>query len=254
MNRVRHLLVLTGFLILHQICWSQNDTVPSSTLPKPVVAEKVTDTLPAQNSGHRKTKKASPYAVDTFARRIHDPRKATLYSTFFPGLGQIYNHKYWKLPLVYAAVGIPVYTFFYNKGWYEKCQGALAIVDDYAEKGIPVPPDVINTVDPKLQYFVSTGNDDALRTYRNEFRKDQDYSIVFFLLAWGLQIVDATVDAHLKGFDISDELSMHLQQPSVNPMMPGTAAIGIGSTGLGATGLSLVFDLHKARYKPLLVP
>ena len=85
--------------------------------------------------------------------------------------------------------------------------------------------------------FVTFGDDNSLRTYRNEFRKDQDYSVLFFLLFWGLNVVDATVDAHLMSFDVSDNLSMNLQQPSGNVMLPG------------ATGISLVFNLHKARYK-----
>ena len=66
-------------------------------------------------------------------------------------------------------------------------------------------------------------------------------SIIFFLLFWGLQIVDATVDAHLMNFDVSDELSVHLQQPSVAPSTTGMIGLGLG------------FDLHKARARPLNV-
>src|ERR1700734_283477 len=52
---------------------------------------------------------------DTLAKKKFDPAKASLYSAIFPGLGQIYNKKYWKVPIVWAAVGIPVYTFFFNR-------------------------------------------------------------------------------------------------------------------------------------------
>jgi hypothetical protein len=232
MNRVRHLLILTGFLALHHCCWCQNDTIPSFIKGK---------------------QKVSPYAVDSLAKKKHDPRRATLYSTFFPGLGQIYNRKYWKLPIVYAAVGIPAYTYFYNKSWYQKCQNALAIIDQYAALGTPIPDKVVNSVDPTLRPYLSLSYDNQLRTIRNEYRKNQDYSVLFFLLFWGLNIVDATVDAHLMSFDVSDNLSMHLQQPSGNSMM--SAAAGISATGglPAATGISLVFDLHKTRYKSFLL-
>lgn len=213
------------------------------------------DTLPpamrhGQDSviSHKGKKSANvddPYKTDSVTRKKHDPRKATLYSAVCPGLGQIYNKKYWKLPLVYAAVGIPAYTFFYNKGWYNKCQKALAVLLD-----TPLTTAKLNSVDPKLRVFVTAGDDNSLRSYRNEFRQDQDYSILFFLLFWGLNVVDATVDAHLMDFDVSSELSMHLQ--------PGPGAANqTGYTGYSmsnTTGISLVFDIHKAKYKPIPLP
>lgn len=237
MNRVRHLLILAGFLTLHHCCWCQNDTIPAFIKGKQGVGVRVTDTLPHNSNIRHNGHKVSPYAVDSLAKKKHDPRKATLYSTFFPGLGQIYNRKYWKLPIVYAAVGIPAYTYFFNKSWYQKCQTALAAIDNYALLGNPIPQKVINSIDPSLRPFLTPDNENQLRTIRNEYRQNQDYSALFFLLFWGLNIVDATVDAHLMSFDVSDNLSMNLQQPSGNVMLPG------------ATGISLVFNLHKARYK-----
>ena len=168
-----------------------------------------------------------------------------MYSTFLPGLGQIYNRKYWKAPIVWAAVGIPAYTYLYNKKWYQKCQRAISLLDIYTNQGLTFPTaamsDSIKLVDPKLQSFVLNGYDNQLRSYRNEFRKDEDYSILFFILFWGLNIVDATVDAHLTSFDISNQLSMHLQQPS-----DGAATSGMG--------LSLVLDFHKPRFKTPVAP
>ena len=170
-------------------------------------------------------------------RAVHDPHKATLFSTVFPGLGQIYNRKYWKVPIVWAAVGIPVYTYFYNKHWYQQTQFAITMIDTYTELGLPVPADSVALVDPKLQGFVTAGDDASLRTYRNEYRKDQDYSVLFFLLFWGLNIVDATVDAHLMSFDVSNQLTLHLQPPTSPATLPGPMGTGLG--------LSLVLDFHK---------
>ncbi len=249
MNMVRYFSAVVFFLTMHSLCWCQrNDTLPSAIKGKQGAGFPVADTLKTKAKDtllpHKSAKVESPYKVDSATRKKHDPRKATLYSTFFPGLGQIYNRKYWKLPLVYAAVGIPAYTYFDNKSWYQKCQYALSVIVTGTTN-----QDSLNKVDPKLQTFVAAKDDNSLRSYRNEYRKDQDYSVLFFLLFWGLQIVDATVDAHLAGFDVSDEISVHLQE--------GSNAAG-GFAGLGGmntpAAVSLVFDIHKARYKPIFVP
>ena len=158
--------------------------------------------------------------VDTNAKRKFIPRQATIRSAIFPGLGQIYNRKYWKLPLVYAAVGIPTYAFLYNMNWYKKTRDAAKMIANKDTANFR------DRVDPKL--FVFFNSPDALGSllnYRNEFRRDMDYSVLFILLAWGLNIVDATVDAHLKGFDISDDLSLKIKPV----LLPGTTA-GISFT------------------------
>jgi len=242
MKMVRFLLVVVSSLLLHGYCQCQvkNDTIPSAIKGKPVTGYNVADTLP--QGRHPKGHKEKPYQVDSLAKKKHNPRKATLYSTFFPGLGQIYNRKYWKLPLVYAAVGIPAYTFFSNHSLYQQCQQAVALIDPYTSIGAPVPDSVSSKIsNSALRYLASLGDANSIRTYRNEYRKNQDYSVIFFLLFWGLQIVDATVDAHLMNFDVSDELSLHLQQPSVAPSTTGMIGLGLG------------FDLHKARARPLNV-
>jgi hypothetical protein len=225
----RFVLVFATLLSLHNWCSGQ-----------------VADTTSRPDSaGGRRHQKDSPYKVDSVTKRVRNPRKATLYSTFFPGLGQIYNHKYWKVPIVWAAVGIPAYTFFYNRSWYNNCQKAISIIDTYQTLGTAIPDSLYKTVDPKLRTFLQAGDDNSLRSYRNEYRKDEDYSVLFFILFWGLNIVDATVDAHLASFDVGNNLSFHFDQPSPNAMVVGPMGTGMG--------VSLVVDFHKARYKRLPV-
>ena len=240
MKMVRFLLVVVAILFLQGVCLCQakNDTIPSYIKGKTGSGAPVADSLPR---GRQRVHTDSPYKVDSLARKKHDPRKATLYSTFVPGLGQIYNRKYWKLPIVYAAVGIPAYTFFNNRSWYQKCQQALALIDPFISNGIAVPDSVSNKIDPRLRGFATATGSNSIRSYRNEFRKDQDYSVLFFLLFWGLQIVDATVDAHLMGFDVSNELSLHLQQSPVTT--PGSGM-----------GIGLAFDFHKSKSRLLKLP
>lgn len=146
----------------------------------------------------------------------HEPRKATLRSAILPGWGQAYNKEYWKIPIVYGALAIPTATFIYNNKWYKKTRDAYNIVvnNDTA---------LFNTIDPKLQGLIS--NPESLQFYRNQFRKDRDYSTLWFIIIWGLNVADATVFAHLKHFDVSDNLSMEIR-PDFNPQFK-TAGIGL---------------------------
>ncbi len=135
---------------------------------------------------------------DSVSKVKHDPRKATFRSAVIPGWGQAYNREYWKIPIVYGALSIPTVTFIYNNTWLHRTQTAFNILVTGGDS---------NSINPKLKGL----NSESLQYYRNSFRKDRDYSILFFLLAWSLNIADATVFAHLKDFDVSRDLSMHLQ-------------------------------------------
>lgn len=162
----------------------------------------------------------------------HNPRKATIRSAIIPGWGQVYNKKYWKVPIVYAALGITGYVFADNIKTYREVRYAYQVT---------VGRDTASwdKVAPYLRVFVENNATSSLDNYRREFRRNIDYSVLVFLLFWGLNVVDATVDAHLKDFDVSPEISMKLK-----PLLPNnTAQMGFGNTA----GLSLVFDIHKAR-------
>jgi Family of unknown function (DUF5683) len=211
MKRLKYFIVFSNFILLHTFVYSQH---------KDSLAIKKDSTL-------RPVK-----AIDSFAKKKHDPHKATLYSAILPGLGQVYNKKYWKVPIVYAAIGIPAYTYFYNKTWYKKTSYALAVL---VNGSYLTSQDSLLKVDPKLLPFITAGASNSLINYRNEFRKDQDYSALIFLLFWGLNVLDATVDAHLKDFDVGSELSLQIK-PAVLP-------------GFNTAGISFVFDIHKAKPK-----
>ncbi|HEX3081465.1 MAG TPA: DUF5683 domain-containing protein [Puia sp.] len=159
-------------------------------------------------------------------------RRATLYSTILPGAGQFYNKKYWKIPIVYAAIGIPAYLYFDNKKIYNEAQYALVVTIN-GSKG-----DSLSNVSPDFLPLVQSGNTTAIINVRDEARKDEDYSILFFLLFYGLNILDATVDAHLKDFNVNSDLSFRIK-----PMiMPGPTP---------SAGITLAFDIHKPRPRPL---
>jgi hypothetical protein len=167
-------------------------------------------------------------------RQRKNYRRATLYSAILPGAGQFYNKKYWKIPIVYAAIGIPAYLYFYNKQIYNDAQNALIVTVN--QNGI----DSFNKVTQDFLPLVKSGNTAAIINVRDEARKNQDYSVLFFLLFYGLNILDATVDAHLKDFNVNSDLSFRIK-----PMiMPGPTP---------SAGVTLAFDIHKPRPRALFM-
>jgi hypothetical protein len=162
-----------------------------------------------------------------------NPRTAALRSAIIPGWGQAYNKKYWKIPIVYAALGITGYVFIDNLKYYRGVRYAYKVLINKDSANF-------DNVGDEFEFAVRNNYITSLRTARNEVRKNIDYSVLFFIAFWGLNVVDATVDAHLKSFDVSSELSLKIK-PNI-----------LSNTQVA--GLSLVFDIHKAKSKPLTLP
>lgn len=147
---------------------------------------------------------------DTVLLPKHNPRIATRRSAILPGWGQAYNKQYWKIPVVYGVLSIPTIMYFYNNSFYKKTKFAYEAL--FKAASTPRDSSDLPRIDKQLQ-GLSIG---TVQSYRNSFRRDRDYSILWFLLAWGLQVADATVFAHLKQFDVSDDLALQLS-PTFNP-------------------------------------
>lgn len=161
--------------------------------------------------------------LDSTAKKKHSPHKATMHSLILPGWGQAYNRSYWKIPIVYAALGITGVVFNFNRVEYNKTKYAyFAVINRFNADSSLFP---VAKVDPELKSFVDANDSYSLQLYRNEYRKDIDYSVLFFLFFWALNVVDATVDGHLKDFDISNDLSLHIQPTFIS--MPGVATPGV---------------------------
>ena len=139
----------------------------------------------------------------------HDPRIATRRSAILPGWGQAYNREYWKIPIAYGIISIPVAMYIFNNNYYKKMKFAYEARYKEAQGDNSDVPNI----DPELVNLPIN----SLLNYRNAYRRDRDYSVLFFLLAWGFQVADATVFAHLKQFDVSNNLSMQVK-PVLDPV------------------------------------
>ena len=146
----------------------------------------------------KKAKKIRPY--EPLA-----PARAAFYSAVLPGLGQAYTGNYWKIPLVYAAIGGGIYYFNFNNRIYNEAR------DIYKRR-------LAGFTDDRFNGIVS---DDSLLSRQRRFRQDREMAILLTTLAYILNIVDANVSAHLQQYNINNDLSvrpdMQFDQLSAQP-------------------------------------
>jgi hypothetical protein len=162
------------------------------------------------------------------APKPHNPKTATRRSAIIPGWGQAYNKQYWKIPIVVGALAIPTATYIFNNTQYKRASyayearfNATFLNDTTGLAGIH--PDFVRADLASLQ------------NYRNIVRRDRDYSILWFFILWGVNVVDATVFGHLKDFNVSKDLSMRVT-PTYNPQVK-------------STGVNMVFGFRNNNLK-----
>ncbi len=158
----------------------------------------------------------------------HSPRKATLLA-LVPGLGQIYNKKYWKLPIVYAGFAVTGYFAIWNRGKYLEFNDAyIASINNTNDKLVvrydPENDVYESNINHRLSYNELADKYDAnkLKTYRDAYRRDMEFSFILMGVWYILQILDATVDAHLYYWEVNENLSVKAEpifQQSINPTL-----------------------------------
>ena len=166
---------LTVLLFFSIPCFAQQDTVETSETSPPEQADAESDTA------------------------YHSPRKAAIYSAMLPGLGQIYNRKYWKLPIVYAGFGTLGYFIGFNNTRFHDFKQAYKDFPDY-KLDYPYPL-TLETIDRAMIFY----------------KRWRDLSILGTLGFYLFQIIDATVDAHLINWEVGDDLSFNLEPVLISP-------------------------------------
>jgi hypothetical protein len=157
---------------------------------------------------------------DSIREKEHSPTKATLMSLCLPGLGQVYNKKYWKVPVIYAGLGLMAYFIYTNGDQYMNFKCA------YIESSYGNLHGAYSNL--TLRY-----SKDELLSTREYYRRNLEISILLTALWYGLNILDATVDAHLYTFNISDNLTMKVE-PTLLPT-------GLGYKPAGGLRIALHF-------------
>ena len=183
---------------------SPKDSVPQNTKNQKIIVE-----------GKVEKKRINPLA----------PSKAAFYSAVLPGLGQAYNKKYWKIPIVIGAIGVGIYAYDYNNDLYNRFRTAFkrrqaGFTDDefYDVNGsgiVPGSPDL---------------SDSALQDAQESYQSDRDLALFITLLLYALNIIDANVDAHLKQFNVDDDLGL-----DIKPYLEYNPIVGDPNYGVALT-------------------
>jgi hypothetical protein len=177
--------------------------------------ENPSDTIRIQNKNttllNDSVSKTNPSAAKEITPPVHSPKKAAMYSAILPGMGQAYNKKYWKIPLVYGGFATLGYFISWNNKEYTTAKQAYM---DLTDKD----PDTNSYMKLKqISYYNLESPSDVanlktgLTSSQDYYRRNRDLLIIITVAFYGLNIIDASVDGHFFNFDISDDLTMKVQ-------------------------------------------
>ena len=172
-NRIYVLLLIFG--ILPTLLWSQKDKASTKEGKIGSKNSVLMDSI--------KSKKIDPLR----------PAKAAFYSAVLPGLGQAYNKKYWKIPIVYAAIGTSIYSYDFNQKKYWDYRNA------YKSRKAGYKND------PYQNLII---DDNRLLDGADFHKKNRDLSMVFIVGFYILNILDANIDSHLKQYNVNETLTL----------------------------------------------
>jgi hypothetical protein len=209
-------------LLLCCLCWAgaAQAQQPDSAALQSAKKAKLSVSLPPKDSA------AAPLATEApkkqgfvkrfFAHKYPNPRKAAFLSLALPGAGQAYNKRWWKLPIVYGALGGVIWLEVDNVRQYRKLRDNYRLLVDGDESTNPTesPYDRIDAT--------------SMRRYRDQWRRYVEQTSIALGLVYLLTAADAFVDAHLRSFDVSDDLSFRVV-PRVQTLPLGDAPVfGVG--------------------------
>ncbi|PCJ98261.1 MAG: hypothetical protein COA50_01770 [Flavobacteriaceae bacterium] len=189
--------------------WAQEETANEQELDS-LQTDLKGKGIVVQDSMFAKRKEINPLA----------PSKAAFYSAVLPGLGQIYNKRYWKVPIVYAVIGTGVYAYLYNDKQYDLFRTA------FKKQRAGFDPNVVFA--PQEPNF----SEEALQDAQERFQRDRDLALLVTIIMYALNVVDANVDAHLKQFNVDENLSMEMD---IKPYLDYNAITASPTFGMALT-------------------
>ena len=155
------------------------------------------------------TTENKPDSTKIDSTKKHSPKLATLFSTVIPGLGQAYNKKYWKIPIIYVGLGYCVYMTKRDNLLFKNFKKNYLALYNSGNK------------DSTSYLYGVKYTLNGLETGKNYYRRYRDLFVIFTSAIYLMNIVDANVDAHLFDFDISDDISLQIMPSTIDGGMAG---------------------------------
>lgn len=174
-------------------------------------------------------------------QRVVSPLKATMLAAAFPGMGQVYNRKYWKIPIVYAGFGALGYSIVFNTSNFNNyLKGFQDLTDDIPETNSYIKLLGNSTYTPgqidqalgsdEFDAQVSSWVEDQLRNAIDYYRRYRDLSYIGVAVWYLITIIDAHVDANLADYDVGESLRMEIEPVPVNTPMGNGMGLGVRLT------------------------
>jgi hypothetical protein len=163
---------------------------------------------------------------------LHSPHTAMIRSLIIPGWGQIYNHKWWKVPLIYAGLGTVAYYMVWNNTYYQE----YLVLSQYREHG-----DVVTPKNKYYTYYLQLNAaqvpDQSIYDETDYYRRNRDLLILGFVGGWAIQVIDAYIDAKfINAYSIDNNLSMNIK-----PSLLTQPAYAQNFTGSYIPGIKITF-------------
>lgn len=238
--RLTWMLLTLLLLAISSVADAQNDSRASRRRRHMQVNDSIsitaTDSIDAANQ-EQLIELQSPVVIDVkeadsvqLAKQwIPNPTKATWMALVFPGGGQIYNKKYWKLPIFYAGFAGCAYALTWNNRMYKDYSAAYkdAVNNNWKAKSITelIPARY-------LERTSASQVTDLLKRRKDTYRRYRDISVFAFIAVYALSVIDAYVDAELSNFDISPDLSMRVEPAVIDNQWSAKGGLGNQSVGV----------------------
>lgn len=226
--------ILTSFKLRAQV--PDSISIKSAPFKKVILdssfVENLADTtiISKKNKGRKPQEDRFFYKV--FKKDYPNPKTAMLLSFALPGTGQIYNRRWWKPPLVWAGMGWSIYSIVRNTNQYKIYRDAY--INSLAGEPTGFEGQRVNTPT-------------NLKQFRDGFDKNRQLSFVAAILVYGIQGAEAFVDAHLRTFDVSDDLSLNMR------IIP-TLETGYSNDMMVGIGVNFYFEKRIEQPKILVLP
>ncbi|NJB72264.1 hypothetical protein GGR42_002755 [Saonia flava] len=215
MNKSHSLFLL--FFLFVAFSWAQDVTPPDQELDS-IQTNLKEEGIVVQDSLFTKREEINPLA----------PSKAAFYSAVLPGLGQIYNKRYWKAPIVWGALGTGVYVYLFNDDSYDRYRTA------FKRRRAGFTDDEFYDLNPNDDFIPTEPNvsEEALQDGQERYQRDRDLALLVTIIMYALNVVDANVDAHLKQFNVDDNLSLDMD---IKPYLDYNTITASPSYGMALT-------------------
>lgn len=145
--------------------------------------------------------------TDTLKQKKHSPKLATILSATIPGAGQVYNKKYFYVPIIYGGAGTLIYLYSNNNKEYNKFLTASRLFQSN---------DTLEYTPVNINGDLIELNEDVVLQYKEKYRKARDMCVIGIGFIYILNVINASVDAHFFNYDVSDDLSLRIEPVILN--------------------------------------